>query len=161
MPRAAQADQPAFFDGPELRALPGVALLCAVTMLTGCGAGGFSLEKAEVDRSLYTSSAPSTAGTFDAERFSDEATIRNAVTSADLETLGEAPLLWANAGTGARGQIMGIAEKKAPGTLCRQFSATRESFDGVAMFRGEACMVGTSGSWRMTSFEPATSGISS
>ncbi|MBL8577408.1 MAG: hypothetical protein JNK47_09300 [Mesorhizobium sp.] len=149
------------FDGPALRAIPGVALLCAAAILSGCGAGGFSLEKAEVDRSLYTSSAPAATRTFDAERFSDEGTIRNAVTSADLETLGAAPLPWANAGTGARGQIIHIAEKKAPGTLCRQFSATRENFDGVTMFRGEACMVGTSGSWRMTSFDPVASGISS
>ncbi len=130
-------------------------------MLAGCGAGGFSLQKAEVDRSLYTSSAPAYASTFDAEKFSDEATIRNAVTSADLETLGAAPLPWANAGTSARGQITGIVEQKAPGSVCRQFSATRESFDGIAMFRGEACMVGSTGSWRMKSFVPVTSGISS
>jgi hypothetical protein len=161
LPRAAQANQPSFFDGPALRALQGVALLCAASALSGCGAGGFSLEKAEVDRTLYTSSAPASARTFDAERFSDEATIRNAVTSADLETLGGAALPWANAGTGARGQISGIAEQKAPGSVCRRFSATRESFDGVAMFRGEACMVGATGAWRMQTFDPVASGISS
>lgn len=125
-------------------------------MLSACGAGGFTLQKAEVDRSLYTSSTsastPASEKPFDADRLSDEATIRNAVTSADLETLAGAPLPWANAGTGARGQITAIAENKNGGTLCRRFSATRETFDGVVMFKGEACMVG-SGAWRIQSFE--------
>lgn len=120
-------------------------------MLGACGAGGFSLEKAEVDRSLYTSSAPAVAKTFDADKLSDESTIRNAVTSADLETLAGAPLPWANAGTGARGQITAISESKATGALCRRFSATREHFDGIMMFQGETCMAGP-GAWRMQSF---------
>lgn len=135
------------------------ALLCACIVLSACGAGGFSLEKAEVDKSLYTSNVPVAAAPYDADRHSDEATIRNAVTSADIETLAGAPLAWANAGTGARGQITGIAESKGEGTLCRRFNATRESFDGVRLYRGQTCMVG-SGAWRMQSFE-AASGISS
>jgi hypothetical protein len=129
------------------------ALLCACSLLSACGAGGFSLQKAEVDRSLYTSDVPSPRGSVDLDRLSDEATIRNAVTSADLEMLAGQPLPWANAGTGARGEIRGIAETSENGTLCRRFSATRESFDGVAMFRGQACMVGA-GAWRMQDFQP-------
>jgi len=150
--RAAQADQPSIFDGPGLRAWSVAALLCASALLSACGSGGFSLRKAEVDRTFYTGnvSAPRTTG--EAERLSDEATIRNAVTSADIETLNGAPLSWANAETGARGQVTGIAELKGKGTLCRSFSATRESFDGVGMFKGEACMV-ASGAWRLQSFE--------
>ena len=95
---------------------------------------------------------PAPRTTVEAERLSDEATIRNAVTSADIETLAGAPLPWANAETGARGQVTGIVETKGKGTLCRSFSATRESFDGVGMYKGEACMV-ASGAWRMQSFE--------
>ena len=74
------------------------------------------------------------------------------VTSADVETLAGAPLPWANAETGARGQVTGIVETKGKGTLCRSFSASRESFDGIGMYRGEACMV-ASGAWRMQRFE--------
>jgi hypothetical protein len=150
--RAAQADQPSFFCGPGLRAHSVAALLCASLLLSACGSGGFSLEKAEVDRTFYTGDvdAPRTSG--EIERLSDEATIRNAVTSADIETLNGAPLPWANAETGARGQVTGIAELKGKGTLCRSFKASRESFDGVAMFKGEACMV-SSGAWRMQNFE--------
>jgi surface antigen len=150
--RAAQADQLSILRVTALRFGDVAALSCLCALLAGCGAGGFSLEKAEVDKSLYTSSAPVAAKPYDADRLSDETTIRNAVTSADLETLSGQPLPWANAGTGARGQVTAIAESKQAGTLCRRFSATRENFDGVLMFRGETCMVG-SGAWRMQDFE--------
>ncbi len=151
MSRAAQADQLSIFGGPGLRAVPAAALLCAAALLSACGSGGFSLEKAEVDRTFYTSNVPAPRTTVEVERVSDEATIRNAVTSADVETLAGAPLPWANAETGARGQVTGIVETRGKGSLCRSFSATRESFDGVGMYRGEACMV-ASGAWRMQSF---------
>jgi hypothetical protein len=150
--RAAQADQPSIFGGPGLRAYSVTAFICTCALLSACGSGGFSLEKAEVDRTFYTSNVAAPRTSVEVERLSDEATIRNAVTSADIETLAGAPLPWANAETGARGQISGIAEIKGKGTLCRTFSATRESFDGVGMYKGEACMV-ASGAWRMLSFE--------
>ena len=127
-------------------------MLCACVLLSACGSGGFSLEKAEVDRTFYTSNVPAPRTAVEVERLSDEATIRNAVTSADIETLAGAPLPWANAETGARGQVTAIVETKGKGTLCRSFSATRESFDGVGMYKGEACMV-AAGAWRMLSFE--------
>jgi 17 kDa outer membrane surface antigen len=149
--RAAQADQPSIFGGPGLRRYSVAAALCASILLSACGSGGFSLEKAEVDRTFYTSNVPAPRTPVEVERVSDEATIRNAVTSADVETLAGAPLPWANAETGARGQVTGIVETRGKGTLCRSFSATRESFDGVGMYRGEACMV-ASGAWRMQSF---------
>jgi len=149
--RAAQADQLSIFGSPGLRAVPAAALLCAAALLSACGSGGFSLEKAEVDRTFYTSNVPAPRTTVEVERVSDEATIRNAVTSADVETLAGAPLPWANAETGARGQVTGIVETRGKGSLCRSFSATRESFDGVGMYRGEVCMV-ASGAWRMQSF---------
>jgi outer membrane surface antigen len=151
--RAAQADQPSIFGGPGRRALEIAAFACASALLSACGSGGFSLEKAEVDRTFYTSDVSAPRTSVELERQSDEATIRNAVTSADIESLAGAPLPWANAETGARGQISGLAEIKGKGTLCRSFSATRESFDGVRMYKGEACMV-ASGAWRMQSFGP-------
>lgn len=160
MSRAAQAHQMPISYGPAIRPSVWAGLLCAFFVLSGCGAGGFILEKAEVDRSLYTSNVPAGDGTpYDAARHSDETTIRNAATSADLETLAGAPLPWANADTGARGQITGLVETKDNGTICRRFDVTREAFDGVRLFRGQACMAGA-GAWRMQSFE-AASGISS
>eukprot|EP01035_Chromulina_nebulosa_P010242 gene10242-13768_t len=56
---------------------------CALLLLAGCGAGGFSLEKAEVDRSIVTGSIAKTAtpDTADAGMASDQETIRNAASS--------------------------------------------------------------------------------
>lgn len=129
-----------------------MGLVCGCALLSACGSGGFSLQKAEVDRTFYTSNVQAPRTPVEVERLSDEATIRNAVTSADIETLAGAPLPWANAETGARGQVTGILETKGKGILCRTFNVTRESFDGVGMYKGQACMV-ASGAWRMQDFE--------
>jgi len=76
------------------------------------------------------------------------------VSSADVETLAGKELAWANPETGSRGAIVKLAEDKAGGRLCRRFTTTRESFDGVALFVGEACMAGY-GAWRLESFSAA------
>jgi len=126
-------------------------MLAGMLVLCGCGAGGFSLEKADVDRSIVTSSTPATSPAGDTDLAADQATIRNAVSSADIEALAGKDISWANSETGSRGAIMQLAENNAGGQLCRRFTATRESFDGVALFKGEACMVGY-GAWRMQAF---------
>lgn len=128
------------------------AVLAAVAMLAACGAGGFSLEKAEVDRSLVTSKVPTDPdGVKDSGRLSDEMTIRNAVSSADVEGLQGQAIAWANAETGSRGSITDVVESKERGVTCRLFTASRESFDGVSLFRGEICTAGA-GAWRMLAF---------
>ncbi|TIR69061.1 MAG: hypothetical protein E5X15_27415, partial [Mesorhizobium sp.] len=38
------------------------------------------------------------------------------------------------------------------GLTCRRFNATRESFDGVAMYQGELC-IADAGGWRMQEFK--------
>lgn len=116
--------------------------------------GGLGLQPG-VDRSLVTSSiSPAPDGSRDAERISDEATVRNAVSSADIEDLGGNPVPWANAGTGTRGAISDIVEYKDGSLICRRFATTRESFDGVRLFRGRVCMV-SAGAWRLEKFEEA------
>ncbi|MDG4880539.1 RT0821/Lpp0805 family surface protein [Mesorhizobium sp. WSM4884] len=129
------------------------ALLILALPLTACGAGGFSLEKAEVDRSIVTASAPSApAQPASSDKDSDQTTIGNAVSSADIEELGGQAVPWANAGTGSRGAITELVELKDGGLNCRRFTATRESFDGVALYKGELCMAGAGG-WRMQEFK--------
>lgn len=131
------------------------ALLVLAALLPLCAcASGFDLSKAEVDRTLYTSAVPVDPGAsaMDSTQLSDVATIRNAVSSADVEQVGAQPLAWANSDTGSRGSITDVVQYKDKGALCRRFQATRESFDGVAMFSGDACLV-TAGAWRMRAFE--------
>lgn len=130
-------------------ASPKAGLLVCALLLAGCGAGGFSLEKADVDRSIVTGSVPAAAE--NTQLVGDQATIRNAVSSADVESLAGTSIPWANIETGSRGTIGQIVEDKSGGQLCRRFNATRESFDGVALFRGEACMIAP-GTWRLETF---------
>ena len=69
---------------------------------------------------------------------SDEATIRNAVSSADVAADRQRQIAWANADTGSRGAISALVESKEERHLCRKFTTTRESFDGVALYRGQS-----------------------
>lgn len=123
-----------------------VAIMLGCALLAGC-ASGFSLKKAEGDRDLITGSVP----TLDRQDPSDEATIRNAVTSADLAALGQRPLAWANAETGASGVIEALEEVRKGGRVCRSFNASRENYEGVHLFSGEACFEDSV--WRMTQFK--------
>jgi len=103
----------------------------------------------KVDRSVSTGAVPAAAST--TTTLSDEATVRNAVTSADLAKIGEAPLPWANAATGSAGVVSTIKEARNQGHVCREFTTTRHSYDGIAMFSGQACLTGT-GDWLLTAF---------
>ncbi|TIU81674.1 MAG: hypothetical protein E5W03_17015, partial [Mesorhizobium sp.] len=78
------------------------ALLTLALPLAACGAGGFSLQKAEVDRSIITASSPtSPTAPAASDQDSDQTTIGNAVSSADIKELGGQTVPWANAGTGS------------------------------------------------------------
>lgn len=127
-----------------------IGALVAMLALAGCGMGGFSLEKADVDRSIVTSNVP-VASPEDANLMTDQTTIRNAVSSADPQSLAGKSISWANPATGSRGSITLVAEDKSSGRLCRRFDAMRESFDGVSLFKGETCMV-ADGVWQMQAF---------
>lgn len=132
------------------RCLP--AVLLATTLLGGCAAGGFSLDKAETDPTILTGAVSDTGpAAVDLDQLSDETTVRNAVSSADIELMKGVPIPWANAETGARGTISSLVEEKVAGRLCRRFTTSRERFDGVALYRGEACMVAP-GAWTINNF---------
>ncbi|MBM7045148.1 RT0821/Lpp0805 family surface protein [Rhizobium lusitanum] len=129
-----------------------VALVSFFT-LGGCVGGGMDyLSSAKVDRSVSTGTVPTAPVTTDS--ISDEATVRNAVTSADLHKLNGQPIPWANASTGSAGVIDTIVENNAAGLVCRQFRTTRHSYDGIANFSGRTCLVGQ-GEWQLLSFQQA------
>lgn len=106
-----------------------------------------------VDTATVTSTVAPVPATGDPETQSDALTVRNAISSADLSTLGPAPLAWANAETGSRGAISAVTEDNSQGVVCRKFTTTRERFDGIALYQGRACMVAP-GLWQMTAFAP-------
>lgn len=115
-------------------------------LATGCASSNIVAE-AEVDRSILTSSVR-TADVVN----TDEMTVRNAVTSTDIEGLAGKPIPFANLDTGATGLITAVTEVKSRGVVCRRFAGTMERFDGVSAIRGEACL-GDDGAWFMRSFE--------
>jgi surface antigen len=129
------------------------AILAAVALASGCAARGITLDKIAQDRSIITGSTGEQSRP-DPTQDSDEATIRNAVTSVDLEGLGVGESIgWNNTRTGSRGRVVEISEFREAGRPCRRFRTTRESYDGVALFAGEACLLSGS-EWTMLSFRP-------
>lgn len=127
-----------------------VAPVVAALLLSGCMGNSYDLmESAKVDRTISTSTI-SRGKPVDAR--SDEATVQNAVTSADLSKLGNAPLPWANATTGSAGVVTAIREDKSDGLTCRQFDTTRHSYEGIAYFSGKTCIL-SNGSWQLLGFD--------
>ncbi len=134
-------------------------LLSLSVMLSGCASGGLEMLGVGTDSKIRTGSVPeagNAAAVADTEVSSDEMTVRNAVSSANLAELGDRPLAWANAGTGSQGAITAIKEFEYKSLRCRGFVASRESFDGVSLFSGEICLQGK-GEWVMKKFEPLSS----
>lgn len=133
------------------RRLAGVVIVSAMLVLSAC-AGRGGIETLAADPTLVTGSAQQVAGATDETTLSDEKTIRDAVSSANIESLGANPLAWANAYTGSRGTVTALSEHKLDdGRVCRKFSTTRESFDGVGVYNGETCTA-SANNWFMRAF---------
>ena len=134
-----------------MRYFPAICLkVLMAASLGSCASDGLDLfGSAKPDRSISTS-AVSAQKTDDA--ISDEATVRNAVTSADMAKIGPNPIPWANASTGSAGVITAVQEDASTGTRCRAFRTTRHSYMGIAKFMGRTCME-SNGNWQLLSFQ--------
>ena len=103
------------------------------------------------DKKLVTSAVANEQKT-PSDSLSDEMTVRNAVTSADLSRGNGASIPWANTSTGSAGVISSIREENNGSYVCRIFVTSRHSYRGIANFTGRACQVG-SGEWQTVDFE--------
>lgn len=111
-----------------------------------------SLAKVEADSSILTSAVAADPNVpADPQAVSDQATIRNAVSSINLDEV-SGPLAWANTDTASRGSIFDIVEVKRKSALCRSFKTSRESFEGISIYSGEACTQ-QGGAWYMRIFK--------
>lgn len=128
-----------------------LTVVLATAVLSGCAS---AIQKAETDPTILTSSVGTSARPVDRESASDEVTIRNAVSSAYLEEIAAGRIPWVNLDTGSRGEITRVTEYEERGSRCRRFSATVESFRGVGLYSGDACLA-PGGNWFMRSFVPA------
>ena len=129
-----------------------VPVFVSLMALTACGVGG-KLSKADTDPSLITGAVPAAQSVADTTETSDANTVRNAVSAAVLDGTGSVPLAWANRETGSRGTVSEIAESEKDNLVCRRFETSRESFEGIALYKGNACL-GADGQWSMLEFAP-------
>ena len=127
--------------GPAvLRAIP----LCALAALAAC-AGGMDLDRMGVDRSIVTGSV---TGSDDPEN-SDKAAISAAISEWPPDLPAPQAMPWVNIRTGSSGAITDLGAAADAG--CRDFRASREAFDGVAVYRGRACRA--AGPWVVRSLD--------
>ncbi len=123
-----------------------VIVTMSVPTLASCVGNGLDFGSSLPDNALTTATTPAAQKTV-----SDEITIRNAVTSADLSKLGTAPLPWANSSTGSAGVVEQISEIADEGVVCRDFVTTSHSYEGVSKYQGRTCLR-TGGDWTMVTF---------
>lgn len=129
------------------RCLAILAVIVGGVLLSGCMSGLDLFSGSKVD-TLRTGSVANNA-----ERLTDEITVRNAVSSADLARTGASPIPWANSASGSAGVINSIAESRDnAGRPCRDFVTTRHSYQGIANYSGRTCL-GNGGEWLLLAFD--------
>ncbi|MDH4440404.1 MAG: RT0821/Lpp0805 family surface protein [Rhizobium sp.] len=127
-----------------------IFIIAATLPLSGCFGSSMDLFGSDsVDSSISTSTVSKKGNP---SSHSDELTVQSAVSSVDLDKTDGKPLPWANATTGSAGVVTAIQEEKGQGFICRNFSTTRHSYEGIAYFSGKTCTSGT-GNWELMSFD--------
>jgi hypothetical protein len=127
-----------------------ILVIAATLPLSGCFGSSMDLFGSDsVDSSISTSTVSKQGNP---ASHSDELTVQSAVSSVDLDKTDGKPLPWANATTGSAGVVTAIQEEKGQGFICRNFSTTRHSYEGIAYFSGKTCTSG-SGNWELMSFD--------
>ncbi|MGV3548290.1 RT0821/Lpp0805 family surface protein [Rhizobium sp.] len=105
------------------------------------------------DSKIITNSVDNPTTRAPADTVSDEVTIRNAVSSADLARMNASVSIpWANTTTGSAGVVTSIREENNGSYVCRTFITTRHSYRGISNYGGKACLVG-SGEWQVVAFK--------
>lgn len=137
-------------DGGHRRPLTVLVALCAALTASGCG-GGFSLDSFRADRSLTTGSIGNGSARLDS-RASDEAAITATITAWMPGVLPPDTVPWVNSNTGSTGAIARITDRIERGSQCRDFTVSRESFDGVGFYRGRACST-NGGAWKVETLQ--------
>ena len=123
-------------------------------VLGACAARGPDWNGVAVDP-MTTSAVPVQASAqSDIYELSDSKVIREALAALpEGQSISEA-IGWSNARTGSLGDIQSVEERNDEGVLCRTFTTSRETFEGVSLYYGESCR-SPSGAWWMRRFEPA------
>jgi len=134
-----------------LLALASALPLCLA--LSGCmGSGSSAVSALSLDPLTTSAITPLSA---ESEIMSDETVIRDLVGGLDENELsGSRP--WSNALTGSAGVVSNFTTLTDGAKTCRLFQTTRHSFDGVALFNGQACRR-PDGGWDLVNLDRAGS----
>jgi len=120
-----------------------LGLAAASAALAGCavrnGDKTAGLDMTETG-SISNSGAPKIASAFAGDN-SDSAALLSGLASVQGDKT-PAKKSWENSDTGATGMLSAYAEQRKAGATCRRFQTTRESYDGAALYHGEACKYG-------------------
>ncbi|MEO4043585.1 RT0821/Lpp0805 family surface protein [Hoeflea sp. CAU 1731] len=125
-----------------------IAVLLAVDVISpGCAANG--PDHASLADTLVQ---PAPAG-IAIEPGSDENSILTTVAGAEAGTPPTVALAWTNEQNGNSGSVTIVEEEGNDTQLCRSFIASRQSYDGVSQFTGEACRNSRGANWFLNSIE--------
>ena len=150
MPGATQA--PVGGRALALRFSGRATLVSLLLFFAGCTTGVLDLGQSGIDRSLVTGSIPAISSeSLPLPEIAGMSAIVVTLSGAVGEGGATTPLAWEDHDNGVRGTVTHIAG--GPGDACRDFITTRESFDGVHLYRGQLCNDEAAG-WQMRSFEP-------
>lgn len=128
--------------------LAGLALLLAACVGPG---RGLETTARSIDRELTTGTIAPQKPAFPQNMAEDIPFMLSALTNVAEGGSSAQSLKWENVETGARGVLTAsIATSETPS--CRAVSTTRESFEGISLYQGEACRL-PSGSWFLKHLE--------
>lgn len=120
-----------------------IALLSRAAVLTavlvfGAACAGKHQEEAASGPTITTASIVSHVPDFSDEALlADGGAMLSALSKTDLS--GEKATPWQNVESGASGLITAYSQELRDGQRCLAFTTTRESFDGIGLYRGTAC----------------------
>ncbi len=121
--------------------------LCTMLLVSGCLGSGLGLGTGP-DRSTITGSISTVP-----DVLSDDDLIKMTVAEADVTKGFIHHLPWANLTTGDGGVVSYVRENGGVRRVCREFIASKHSYDGVAQYMGEICRARMSQDWTLETME--------
>jgi len=116
----------------------------AAAALSGCAIGG-GKAVAGLDNIMTASiSNNAAAPAVDGEIAADSPIVLARLSSLNGAAGGD----WRNSDSGSRGTLSAYAAEPRRGRLCRRFETTRQSYDGISLYQGEACKA-QAGPWQL------------
>lgn len=132
--------------GPTVSASRHILALILAIASSGCMRTAID-PSAVLSLDPITTASTETTGA-DAGTIADETAVAQAIAAAGTE----APLPWSNPSTGSSGVITAFSPSSGMDKECVAFETTRHSFDGIALFKGNACPAAT-GKWLLMEFK--------